>query len=104
MQIVPVGVENESRFENTLGHNDEIHCGAHKTHPLNHGRRLIDRGVDFVIGRFGDIDLRNSGNEENGANQKYDEQPDSPLHVTPPRHNDSGGEQACQSLSRDYYP
>jgi hypothetical protein len=48
--------------------------------------------------------LRNSGNEENGANQKYDEQPDSPLHVTPPRHNDSGGEQACQSLSRDYYP
>lgn len=54
-------------FTNLPRQNDGCNGGTNKPNARNYGRRLIYRGVNFVIGSLGEVGLRNRRDAYHGA-------------------------------------
>ena len=65
-----------SCFTNVIRQNSWGDVRADKPATRNRGRRLIYRNVNFVIGRFREVGLRNRGDQRNAGEQEQNERPE----------------------------
>src|ERR1035438_9036270 len=71
------------RLADLLRHCDLSDRGANNTETRYHGRGLIYRSVDFIVGRLGKVGLRDRRNAKYSAQQEQYETPSSALHLAP---------------------
>src|ERR1700690_3184003 len=71
------------RLADLLQHCDLSDGGANNTETRYHGRGLIYRSVDFVVGSLGKVGLGNRRNAKYSAQQEQYETPNSALHLDP---------------------
>ena len=65
-----------SCFTNVIRQNSWGDVRADKPATRNRGRRLIYRNVNFVIGSFREVGLRNRGDQRNAGEQEQNERPE----------------------------
>jgi hypothetical protein len=67
LSLMRLSVNSAPCLKNVPGQNRRCDGGTHKFDPLDNGRRLIYRRVNFVVGGLGKISLRNRRDAYHGA-------------------------------------